>query len=142
PGVLRGTADRGEPGGAALRDERDVRQCFDVIDDGRTAVQAHDRRERRLDAGIAALPLEGLQTRRLLAADVRPGPPIYNDIEVEAAPEDVAAQKAFGLSLLHRFLERPGSLVELPADVEERQVRFDGIGREDDPLEDQVGILL
>src|SRR5439155_22421830 len=103
--VLRRTADRREPGGAALGDERDVRQRLDVVDDGRAAVQSDDRREGRLDAGIAALPLERLEEGRLLPADVRPGPPIYNDIEAEAAPEDVLPQKPFGMSLVHRLLE-------------------------------------
>src|SRR6185295_135146 len=116
-------------------------QRFDVVDDGRAAVEADGGGKGRLDARIAALPLERLEKCRFLAADVRPGPPINNDIEAEAAPQNVLAEETPGTGLLHRLLEGPIPLVEFAPDIEEGEIRLDGVGREDDPLQDQVRIL-
>ena len=90
--VALGRADRLEPVGPALDDVRDAAERLDVVDDRRLAERPLDRRERRLDPRPAPLPFEALDQPGLLAADVRPGPPVAVDLQVEARPVDVLAQ--------------------------------------------------
>ena len=90
--VALGRADRLEPVGPPLDDVGDAAEGLDVVDDRRLAERPLDRRERRLDPGPAPLPLEALDQPGLLAADVRPGPPVQPDLEVEARAVDVLAQ--------------------------------------------------
>ena len=52
---------------------RHGRERLDVVDQRRPLVQALDRRERRLQARVAALALERVEQARLLAADVGAG---------------------------------------------------------------------
>ena len=68
-------AVRPEPVRAALNDVADPEDRLDVVDQGRPAEQADPGRERRPLAGEPALPLEALEHRRFLAADIRPGTP-------------------------------------------------------------------
>ena len=75
-------------------DERHVDQRLDVVDDGRLAEQADLDRERRLVARLAALALDRLEERRLLAADVGAGAAPELDVEGEAGAEDVGAEEA------------------------------------------------
>ena len=80
---------------AAVEDDgRDVGQRLDVVDDRRLAEQPDLDRERRLVARLAALALDRLEQRRLLAADVGAGAAADLDVEVEAGAEDVAAEQA------------------------------------------------
>ena len=77
-------ADRGVGGRAVERDERQVRQRLDVVDDRRLAVQPDRGREvRRLEARHAALALERLDQRRLLAHHVGAGAPVQDDVDAE-----------------------------------------------------------
>jgi hypothetical protein len=57
---------------------------LDVVDHRRLAQVAVGHRERRADARDAALALERLDQRRLLAAHVRAGAEVDLDVEVEA----------------------------------------------------------
>ena len=77
-------ADRGEGLAARLEDQRDVGQRLDVVDHGRLAEQPDLDRERRLVARLAALALDRLEERRLLAADVGAGAAPELDVEGEA----------------------------------------------------------
>ena len=63
------------------------------------AYEALDRGERRLRARLAALALERLEQRGLLAADVRAGAAVDDD-------RDVAAQLRRGLQLLEGLRRR------------------------------------
>ena len=72
-------------GAALVDDERDVHQGLDVVDDRRVAEQALDRRERRLEARLAALALERVEQRGLFAADVRAGAAVHGEVTLEAA---------------------------------------------------------
>ena len=81
---------------AHLHDVRHRRQRLDVVDDGRLRVEALDRGERRPDARHAALALERLEQRGLLAADVRARAAVHDDVAVEAGAEDVLAEEALG----------------------------------------------
>ena len=87
-------ADRGERLAALEQDERDVGQRLDVVDDGRLAEQPDLDRERRLVARLAALALDRLEERRLLAADVGAGAAPELDVEGEARAQDVGAEQA------------------------------------------------
>ena len=87
-------ADLGVLLAAHLHDVRDRRQRLDVVDDRRLRVEAFDRGERRLEARHAALAFERLEQRGLLAADVRAGAAVHDDLEVEAGTEDVLAEEA------------------------------------------------
>ena len=73
---------------ASTFDER-----LDVVDDGRLAEQADLDRERRLVARLAAVALDRVEERRLLAADVRAGAAADLDVERSRA-EDVVAEQA------------------------------------------------
>ena len=95
PGRALG-ADPGERLAALEHDERHVGQRLDVVDDGRLAEQADLDRERRLVARLAALALDRLEERRLLAADVGAGAAPELDVEGEARAEDVGAEEAGG----------------------------------------------
>ena len=75
-------------------DERDVDQGLDVVDDRRLAEEADLDRERRLVARLAALALDRLEERRLLAADVGAGAAAELDVEGEAGAEDVRPEEA------------------------------------------------
>ena len=75
-------------------DPRHVGERLDVVDQRRPAVEALDRRERRLQARVAALALERVEQRRLLAADVGAGAAVDDQLEVAVAAEDVLAEVA------------------------------------------------
>ncbi len=68
-----------------------------VVDDGRSAEQALQGGDRRLGPDLAALALEALQHRGLLAADVGAGTDPYVQVEAETAAEHVAAEPAAGI---------------------------------------------
>ena len=56
--------------GAFVQDDRDGGQRDQVIDDGRLAEQAFDRRQGRLGTDLAAPALQAFEHRRFFAADV------------------------------------------------------------------------
>ena len=76
-------AERLEPVGALLDDQRDVAERLDVVDQRRALVEALVRGERRLEARVAALALERVEQRRLLAADVGALPAVDPELERE-----------------------------------------------------------
>ena len=79
-----------EPLGPVGDDPRHVGEGLDVVDQRRPAVEALDRRERRLQPRVAALAFERVEQRRLLAADVGAGAAVDDQLEVAVAAEDVA----------------------------------------------------
>ena len=81
-------AERGERIAAVLDDPGQVRHRLDVVDDRRLAVEADGGgKERGLDPGKAALSLEALEQRRLLAADVGAGAGMDHEVEGEPEPK-------------------------------------------------------
>ena len=68
-------------------------------------VEAGDGRERRAQPRLAAVALERVEQRRLLAADVGAGAGVHDDLEVEAGAEDVLAEVARGVRLGDRGLQ-------------------------------------
>jgi hypothetical protein len=97
---------------AAVQDDpRHRREGLGVVDRGGLAVQAEARGERRLEARLALLALEGLQQRRLLAADVGAEAVVGVQLEVEVAAEDVRPRNPPPARLFERLLE---DLVDVP----------------------------
>ena len=58
--------------------------------------------------GHARLPSSDLDQARFLAADVRPGPAVQHDVEVEARAEDVLAEQLGCVELVDRRLRASG----------------------------------
>jgi hypothetical protein len=87
-------AEGREPGRAAPQDGRRDRDRLDVVDRGRAAVEAHIRRERRLQARLALLALEAFEQRGFLAADIGAGAVMDVDVEIPAVDVVLADQRA------------------------------------------------
>ena len=82
---------------AALHDDAGhVDERLDVVDHRRLVEQALVDRERRLVARLAAVALDRVEQRGLLAADVGAGALAQLDVERETLAEDVLAQVAAG----------------------------------------------
>jgi hypothetical protein len=94
-------------------------------------VEPFHRRERRLRAWLAALALERLEQRCLLAADVRAGPSVQDDRD---AAEDVVAR----LQLLERTDEHFVGAGVLAADVHEHVRRLDCVRGDQAALDEPV----
>src|SRR5580693_1845801 len=87
---------RAEPGksGAAFEDDAgNVDQGLDIVHGSRLAEQSRLRRERRLVARLAAKAFDRVKQRGLLAADIRAGTPANFHVEVQAASQNVVAEK-------------------------------------------------
>ncbi len=87
-------AGRGERGPPSSTIVEDVDERLDVVDHRRLAEQPLDDRERRLVARLAAVALDRVEERGLLAADVGAGALADLDVEGEALAEDVVAEEA------------------------------------------------
>ena len=113
---------------AHLEHRRHGRDRLDVVHRGRRRVEAGDCRERRLRPRLAALPLERLEERRLLTADVCTRAAMDHDGDVS---EEIA--------LAHR-LERVAEDLELAlvlaADVDEDVLGLDPVRRDEAALEE------
>ena len=141
PGVA-GPADRREPRRAAGDDVRDAGQRLDVVHHRWLAEDADHRRKRRLEAREAALPLDRLDQRRLLAADVGAGAAVHPDVDVEPGAEGPLAQVPRGARLGDRLLEDARPAYELATDVDVGGARLDRVGGDRDPLEHHVRVVL
>src|SRR6476660_4892853 len=107
----------GERRSGAEHDVEHVDERLDVVDHGRLAEQADLDREGRLVARLAALPLDRLEDRGLLAADVGACPTRDLDVEGEALTHDVVAQEAAGARLCERVVQPVTGLGILAAEV-------------------------
>ncbi len=67
---------------------------------------------------------------------------MHDDVEVEPAAEYVLAEVALRLRLRDGDVEHPGTEEEFTPNVDERLVATDRVARDDDPLEELVGIEL
>ena len=133
-------AEVGEPVRAVGDDRRHARDRLDVVDDGRARVQALDGGERRPVPRQAAVALERGQQRRLLAADVRARARVHDQLEVEAAAEDVLAEVARLVGLGHRELQPPDRVQHLAAHVDERVAGPDRVAGDDGALDEHVRV--
>src|SRR5690606_37574271 len=91
-------AHRGVPVDPAAEDAGHGGDGLDVVHDGRAGVEPGDRRERRLEARLAAPALERVEQRRLLTADVGAGAGVDGDLEVVVAVRPDALADETGLA--------------------------------------------
>src|SRR5690606_36615891 len=116
-GVLR-PAKRGPPVDAAPQDGRRNGNGLDIVDRGRTAVEAARRREGRLEARLALLAFETFEQRRLFAADIGAGAAMQIDVVVEPRSAGVAADQAGLVRLVDRVLQMLGLAEKFTADID------------------------
>ena len=124
--------------------EQDVRGCGDglgVIDDGGTAVEADDSREGRLDAGDAALAFERLHEGGLFADLVGSGAGLGDDVEVDAAAEDVFAEEALGVGVGYGLLHDLEEVAVFAAQIDEAELGADGEAGDHGAFDDGVGVF-
>ena len=79
-------------GGAVAHDDRHGRKRQHIVDDGRLAEEPDMGRERRLGANLAALALDALEKRGLLAADIGAGADAHLHVEGVVGTGDIRAQ--------------------------------------------------
>src|SRR5215207_5969467 len=115
---------------------------LDVVDGGRGPVQALDGREGGAQLGLAALALQRGQQGRLLAADVGPGAPVQDHVQVEPGALDVAAQQPLVVGGVDRRLEPAARPAALAPQVDEGVAAADGVGGDDHALDQGVRVPL
>src|SRR5439155_20788151 len=108
---------------------------------GRLAEEARLHRERRLVARLAALPLDRVEERRLLAADVGAGAAADLDVEAEPLPQDIVAEEAAGPGLLDGALQALDRQRVLAADIDEAALAGGGAGGDGHRLEERERVL-
>ena len=123
-------------------DERHVAERLDVVDDGRHAVQAGLRRERRARGDGPAQALKACEQRGLLADDVGAGALDHGDVEGEARPADVLAEPAVGAGSSGRRLQRRLRQRVLRAHEHEAMRCADCVARQRHPLQQTLGRAL
>ena len=111
-----------------LEDARRRRDRLDVVHRGRRGIQPGDGGERRLRPRLAALALERLEERRLLAADVRARAAVDDDGD--------AARRSRLAHRLERVAEDLELVLVLAADVDEHVLRLDRVRRDQAALEE------
>ena len=135
-------AHGGVPVGPAVHDGRQRRQGLHVVDERGAAIQPGHGRERRLEARLAALALEALEQRGLLAADIGTGTAVHRDVERPARPEGVGAQPSRGAGLGDGVVQHPGLGLVLAADVDVRALAPHGVRGDGDALDQLEGVVL
>ena len=115
---LRCGAQAGEPVRPVEEDAGHAGVGLDVVDVGRVAPEPGHRRIGRAHAGHAALALDRVHQRGLLAADEGAGAFLDDEVEVQPAAQDVLAQEAVRLRLVDRFAQRLDGQRVLGPDVE------------------------
>ena len=128
---------------AVVHQPRQVRQRLDVVHDRGLAVEADGRREvRGLESRLAALALEALDERRLLADHIGTRTPVQHDVDTEVRAEDVPSDVAGGVRIVERqrhSLVRQGHLA---TNVEETLRQPCGVARDQAALDELVWISL
>ena len=136
-------AELGELGAAVVDDPRQVGERLDVVDDGGLQVEAlGGGEERRLEARHAAVALEALDERGLLAHDVGAGAPVEHDVDGEVGAEDVLADVAGGVGVVERLGDALLGQGHLAAHVEERLGGADRVAGDEHALDELVRVLL
>ena len=135
-----GPADAGEPGRAAPQDVRRHRDRLDIVDGGRTAVEADIGREWRLQARLALLAFEAFQQRGLFAADIGAG--AVRDIDVERPAVDVVLADQLGLiGLVDRGLQMLALPDELAAHIDVAGMRVHREARDQAALDQKMRVV-
>src|SRR5659263_312858 len=130
------------PLGPVDDDQRDVGPGLDVVDVGRFAPQAGDRRVGRPRARHAPAALDRGDQRRLLAADERAGAFFHLEVEAEPAAEDVVAQQPPLLGLVQSDAEILDGAGVLRAAVDVPLVGAHCVGADQHALDHGVSVAL
>ena len=124
-------------------DPGDVGQRLDVVDDRRALVEALHGQARRAVARVAALALDRGEQPGRLAADVRPGAAIDDDVAGRSRCPGCARRSSRPRRLPRRARgEAAVRQVEFAADVDERVAHLQRVGRDQHRLEQQVRRVL
>ena len=129
-----------EPVGPVSDDRRDVGERLHVVDHRGLAPQAALGGVRRTDTRLTALAFDGVDQRRLFAADERPGPQPDLQVEVEPGIQDILAQQAPLAALVDGVAYPPDGQGILRPNVEEAPARADGVSCDEHPLDDVEGV--
>ena len=124
------------------RDERDVAERLDVVDDGRQAVDAALGGERRARGDGAAQALEAGQQRGLLADDVGAGALDDGDVEAKPEPRMSSPRRPSACAWTIASLQRGLGARVLGAHEDEAVARADRVAGERHALEQQVRVVL
>ena len=101
---------------------------LDIIDRRRLAENSSHGRKGRLDARVAATPLERVHEGRLFTADVGAGAAMDVHVHRLPTPHRVFADDACRVCFLDRSLHALDGLGELAADVDVGRLRANGVG--------------
>src|SRR5713101_3338822 len=126
-------------GPAVPHDPRHGRERLDVVDRGGHAPGALDSRKRRPGAWLRPLALEGLEERRLFAADVRAMPAVEAHVHRVVGAEGVVAEVALRMSLGDGVAQLLVREVVLAADVNPRLVATDRERGDHRAFDERVG---
>ena len=127
--------------GAVAEDVRHGGDRLDVVDHRGAGVQPGHRRERRLQPGLAAVALQRVEQRGLLAADVGARPGVHDHLEVEPGAEDVGAQVTGLVGLGHGEVQPADHVQHLAAHVDEGPVRVDRVAGDHDALDQRLRVV-
>src|SRR5690606_6084446 len=129
---------------AVAHNPRHIRQRLDVVDHGRRIVQAAAllRGERRADARLAEQPLQAVEQRAFLAADVRARAQVDVYRAAPPAAEDVLSGEIVLLRDLNLLFERVRQIPELTTAIDVDGGRLDRIGGDQRALDHLMRVLL
>ena len=119
-----------------------VAERLDVVDQRRALVEALVRREGRLETRVAALALERVEQRRLLAADVGARAAVDDEAAREVRVEDALARVAARVGLADGGVEDVRLGLVLAADVDERVPCARREGADQHALDQLVRVLV
>ncbi len=127
---------------AVADDRRHVAQGLDVVHAGRLAPHAHGGREGRLGARVGATAFQGVDQCGFFTADVTPGAGVDEQLEIEAATQDVLAQKACGLGFFHGTTQVLGGGGVLAPQEDVAAVGLECASTDQHAFDQQMGQLL
>ena len=91
---------------------------------------------------MAALAFERFEEGRLLAADIGPGAAVDEDVQVKPGAQDVLSQEyPFRRPRRSAALKPPGDGLVFAPDIDIGRMDAHGIGGDDDPLDEEMGIV-
>ena len=108
---------------AFQNDGRNGAERFDVINDGRAAVEADDSREGRLDARITALAFERFHQRGFFAAFVCASAGMREYVEIKPRAENILAEIAVRVGFFDGSLHDVQHVAIFAANVNEAAMR-------------------
>src|SRR5665213_1999973 len=137
-----GRAEAGEVRSAIQDNRGDGTESFDVVEHRGRLVRTRHRRERRPDAGDAALALERFEQRRFLAAFIGTRARVGREMELHAAPENVIAKIAARIGFIDRAIHNIDQIAVFAADIDVALLRAYRETRDQNALDHLVRIVL